>query len=133
MVPFRRTLAATAAITLTVLASAGCGTTSELPPTVDLADAGRELTAALDAWKKGEPHASMTAKAPPVVFSEPLWEGGTRLLSFELGAVELHGRQARCTAKLALQEKSGKQYERKIGYQIDTTPRVVIAREGLGL
>ena len=91
------------------------------------------MTAALDAWKKGEPHAGLMAKVPPVVFSEPLWEGGTRLLGFELGAVELQGRQARCTAKLALQEKSGKQYERKIGYQIDTTPRVVIAREGLGL
>ena len=132
MVPFCRSFAATAAVALTLLA-AGCGTTAELPPTVDPADAGRELTAALDTWKKGEPHASLIARPVPVVFSEPLWEGGTRLLSYELGAVERHGRQARCTAKLALQEKSGKQYERKIGYQIDTTPRVVIAREGLGL
>lgn len=132
MFPFRRSFAATAAVALTVLA-AGCGTTSELPPPVDPADAGRELTTAFDAWKKGEPHASLLAKTPPVVFAEPLWEGGTRLLGYELGAVELHGRQARCTVKLSLQEKSGKQYERKIGYQIDTTPRVVIAREGLGL
>jgi hypothetical protein len=109
----------------------GCGG-SDLPPPVDPADAGRQLGATLEAWKKGEPYESLTAKDPPVVFNEPLWKDGTRLLGYEVGAVEMHGRQGRCTAKLNLQDKSGKQYERRIGYQIDTVPRIVIVREALG-
>lgn len=118
-----------AALGLAILA--GCGG-PEVPPAVDPAEAGRQLAVALDSWKAGEPHAGLAAKAPPVVFSEPLWEGGTRLLAYDLGPVELNGRQARCTAKLSLRNPDGKQYERSIGYQIDTTPRVVIVREGLG-
>ena len=110
---------------------AGCGG-PDVPAPVDPAEAGRHLAAALEAWKAGEPHAGLAAKAPPVVFSEPLWEGGTRLLAYEVGPVELNGRQGRCNAKLALRSPDGKQYDRSIGYQIDTTPRVVIVREGLG-
>jgi hypothetical protein len=109
----------------------GCG--QDVPPAVDVGDAGRQLDAVLKAWKAGQPHASLAAGHPPIVFTEPLWEGGTRLLSYQIGKVELHGRQGRCTAKLSLQGKDGKQYERDIGYQIDTVPRVVIVREGLGL
>jgi hypothetical protein len=111
--------------------AAGCGG-PEPPPPVDTGEAGRQLAGALDAWKRGEPHGSLARRDPPVVFTEPLWRDGTRLLTYELGPVELHGRQGRCTVKLSLQSKEGKQYERKIGYQIDTTPRVVIVREGLG-
>ncbi len=43
------------------------------------------------------------------------------------------GRQGRCTAKLVLRHKDGKQQERQIGYLIDTAPNIVIAREGLGI
>jgi hypothetical protein len=111
---------------------AGCGG-SDVPPAVDPDEAARQLRAALDAWKSGEPHDSLAAKTPPIVFTEPLWEGGTKLLTYELGPVELNGRQGRCTAKLVLQGKDGKQSERKIGYVIDTVPRVVIVRENLGM
>jgi hypothetical protein len=120
-----------AAAALVLALAAGCGG-PELPPPVDPADAGRQLAAALDAWTKGEPYESLAAKEPPVVFNEPLWRDGTRLLAYELGEVEMHGRQGRCTAKLTLQNKDGKQYDRRIGYQIDTVPRVVIVREALG-
>jgi hypothetical protein len=110
---------------------AGCG--QEVPKPIDLADAGRQLDAVLKAWKEDRPHASLATGDPAIIFTEPLWENGTRLLAYEVGAVELQGRQGRCTAKLTLRDKDGKQYERKIGYQIDTVPRVVIVREGLGL
>lgn len=119
---------ATAALLLGLLA--GCG--PELPPAVDPGDAGRYLSGALDAWKTGESHDALAQKEPPVVFTEPLWKEGVQLLSYELGEVQLHGRQGRCTVKLTLQNKDGKQYQRSIGYLIDTTPRVVITREGLG-
>jgi len=118
-----------AAVILAFLA--GCG--QEVPPAVDVGDASRQLDSVLKAWKDGQPHTSLAAGNPPVIFTEPLWEGGTKLLSYDLGKVELNGRQGRCTAKLSLQGKDGKQYERSIGYQIDTVPRVVIVREGLGI
>ena len=119
-------------LTLAALAvAAGCGS-PPLDPTVNTTEAGRQLAVALDAWKAGEPHDALAGKTPPVIFSEPLWKDGARLLAYELGAVELQGRQARCTAKLSLRLKDGKASERKIGYQIDTAPLVVVVREGLG-
>jgi hypothetical protein len=121
-----------AAVVLAALAATGCGS-PEVPPPVDPAEAVRHLDAALAAWKAGQPRESLAENDPPIVFTEPLWERGTRLLSYEVGPAELNGRQARCTATLTLRDPDGKQYERKIGYQIDTTPRVVIVREGLGI
>jgi hypothetical protein len=109
----------------------GCGG-PELPPPVDTDDAGQQLRSVLELWKNGEPHEALASREPPIVFNEPMWREGTKLLSYELGPVELHGRQGRCTVKLALQNKDGKQTERRIGYQIDTVPRVVIVREALG-
>ena len=119
-------------LTAALALASGCGGPPLAAP-VDPADAGRQLAAALDAWKAGAAHETLTAASPPVYFNEPLWKDGTRLTAYELGTVEMHGRQARCTVKLSLKGKDGKASERKIGYQIDTTPQVVIAREGLGL
>lgn len=116
---------------MVVVLALGCGG-PEVPPAVDPAEAGHQLTQALDAWKSGEPANSLASRQPPVVFAEPLWDDGVRLQGYELGRVELNGRQGRCTAKLALQSRDGKKYERSIGYVIDTTPRVVIVRESLG-
>lgn len=118
------------AVVLVALAS-GCGR-SDLPPPVDPGDAGRHLTAVLESWEAGAPFESLAAKDPPVVFNEPLWREGAKLTGYELGAVEMHGRQGRCTVKLMVQTKDGKSSERRVGYQIDTAPRVVIVRESLG-
>lgn len=118
---------------LLVAAAAGCGGGPDTPPPVDPSDARRQLGDALEAWKKGESHQSFAAREPPVVFNEPLWEDGSRLVAYELGEAELQGRQARCKAKLTLLSKDGKQSERSIAYVIDTNPRVVITREALGI
>jgi len=107
----------------------GCG--PEPTPPVDTADAAVQLRVVLDAWKAGEPFDSLASRTPPIVFNEPLWRDGAKLVEYELGEVELHGRQGKCRVKLTLQEKDGKSAERRIGYQIDTTPSVVILREGL--
>lgn len=109
----------------------GCGS-PPLDPTVNAGDAGTQLRAALDAWKAGEPLDGLAGKTPPIIFTEPLWKDGARLLAYELGEVGLSGRQGRCTVKMSLRLKDGKSVERKIGYQIDTVPRVVIVREALG-
>jgi hypothetical protein len=110
--------------------SAGCGPDPD--PPVDVADAAAQLRRALDAWKAGEPFAALAEKNPPIVFNEPLWRDGATLVDYELGEVLLHGRQGTCKVKLTVRQRDGKSGERRIGYQIDTTPNVVIAREGLG-
>ena len=116
---------------LAALVAAGCGGTPVDPP-VNTADAGTQLRAALDAWKAGEPHDGLAGKSPPIIFPEPLWKDGARLLAYEMGEVGLNGRQGRCTVRLSLRLKDGKAVERKISYQIDTVPQVVIVREALG-
>jgi len=117
-------------ILFAVTLAAGCG--PELPPPVDPANAAAQLRTALDAWKAGEPFEKLETRSPPVVFNEPLWRDGAKLLGYELGEVQLHGRQGTCKVKLTIVDKDGRTVERRIGYQIDTTPVVVITREGLG-
>jgi hypothetical protein len=109
---------------------AGCS--KKLDPPVAPEDAAGHLKAALTAWKAGEPFESLGSRTPPIVFNEPLYRGGTKLADFELGEVTLYGRQARCSVKLTLAGADAKKGERKIGYLIDTTPNVVITREGMG-
>ena len=108
----------------------GCGPTPD--PPVDKTVALEQLKLVLQSWKAAEPHASLEQRSPPVVFNEPLWIEGNTLLEYEIGDVELFGRQGRCTVKLFLQSKDGKRFERKLGYQIDTTPSTTIVREALG-
>jgi hypothetical protein len=119
-----------APLLLAVLLAVGCG--PELPPSVDPGEAGTQLRAVLDAWKAGDAFDSLAARNPPVVFNEPLWRDGARLVSYELGEVQLHGRQGTCKVRMTVVDRDGKSVERRIGYQIDTTPAVVITREGLG-
>jgi len=108
----------------------GCGKNFDDPVNPD--KASTVLETALAAWKQGEGYGALQQRDPPIYFNEPEWKAGKKLLSFKTGKVELMGRQARCSVKLSLQDKEGKTIERQISYQIDTTPRVVIARENLG-
>jgi hypothetical protein len=110
--------------------SVGCDRGGD--PPVNTADAEQQLRVALDAWKGKEPFGSLASRQPSIHFNEPLWKDGAQLIDFELGPVELYGRQGRCTVKLSVQTTDGKRQERRIGYLIDTTPSVVIVREGLG-
>ena len=121
----------TAAVALGLAMLAGCRG-PKLDPPVPTEEAAGHLKAALTAWKAGEPIDSLASRQPPIVFNEPLWRGGSKLADFEIGEVTLHGRQARCTVKLTLAGADAKKGDRKIGYLIDTTPNVVIAREGMG-
>jgi len=108
----------------------GCG--KGLHDPVDPGQASAALETALDAWKQGEDHAGLQQRRPPIYFNEPEWKAGKTLVAYQLGAVSLVGRQARCLVKLSLRDHAGKASERQIAYQIDTVPQIVIAREGLG-
>jgi hypothetical protein len=113
------------------LALAGCGKALDDP--VSTEKAGAVLETALDAWKQGAGYGELAQRKPPIFFREPEWEAGKKLLGFKAGKVELLGRQGRCSVVLSLQDRGGKVSEREISYLIDTVPRVVIVREGLGL
>ena len=108
----------------------GCGKSIDKP--VDTDKAAEVLNTAFDAWKQGEKCGELARRRPPIYFNEPEWEAGKKLLAYEAGPVTLTGRQGRCSVKLTLQDSAGKVIERVIGYQIDTTPTMVIAREALG-
>jgi hypothetical protein len=113
-----------------LVVAAGCGKTIDDP--VDPDKASTALQSALDAWKQGDEYGSLRNRTPPMYLNEREWEAGKKLLGYQLGKAELMGRQGRCTAKLSIQDKAGKVTEREVSYLIDTTPQVVIAREGLG-
>jgi hypothetical protein len=113
-----------------VLLQLGCGNTLEKP--VDPGQAGEVLNTALEAWKAGEEYRVLERREPPIHFYEKEWEAGKKLVAFEAGPVTLMGRQGRSSVKLTLQDKTGKVTERVIGYQIDTTPNIVITREAMG-
>ena len=110
---------------------AGCGKSLHDP--VDPDKASAVLQTALEAWKQGEAFGHLQQRTPPIYFNEPEWRAGKKLVDFKAGQVELMGRQGRCLVKLSLLDREGKKTEREISYQIDTTPRVVIARKHLGL
>jgi hypothetical protein len=99
---------------------------------VDPDQASVVLQSALDAWKQGESFGALEKRNPPIYFNEPEWKAGKKLVAFEVGKVDLLGRQGRCSVKLSLRDKDGNETERKTSYLIDTTPRVVITREALG-
>src|SRR5215218_4674398 len=98
--PLMPTLRAAAGCLLVL--AAGCGPSPH--PPVDPGEAGAHLKAALDAWQAGEPYESLAARNPPIAFNEPLWRDGARLVSYDLGEVELHGRQGKCKVKLTTQD-----------------------------
>ena len=108
----------------------GCGQKIDEP--VDPGQATEVLNTAFDAWKQGTGHGELARRQPPIYFTEPEWEAGKKLLKYEIGPVTLTGRQGRCSVKLTLQDGAGKVTERTIGYQVDTTPNMVITREALG-
>lgn len=117
-------------ISFVLCVAIGCNKAGD--PPVETSEAAERLSEVLQAWKGMKSYESMIQRSPPIYFNEVLWREGNILLEFEVGEVTLHGRQGRCTVRLFLQGKDGKQFERKIGYQIDTTPNIVIVREGLG-
>jgi hypothetical protein len=108
------------------------GCEKKLDDPVEPGEATEVLDTAFGAWKQGAAHGELARRRPPIYFKEPEWEAGKKLLKYELGPVTLTGRQGRCSVKLTLQDNAGKVTDRTIGYQVDTTPNMVITREALG-
>lgn len=109
---------------------AGCG--GAYPP-ADPSRGEEAVKTAFEGWKKGETPEALRQGSPAIYLNEPEFTAGNKLLSFEIvEPLTPTGRQLRCTMKLSLQgAKSGAKYEKSIGYQVDTDPAFVIAREDL--
>jgi hypothetical protein len=109
-----------------VLAATGCSG-RKLPPAADPGRAKEALHEALEAWKKGASRDDLKSRTPPIYFNEPQWKQGTRLLKFEVeaGSEKPHGQALRYTVVLSLHTGS-KETTRKVVYQINTDPQVVI-------
>jgi len=109
---------------------AGCGGPHAPADSGAGADAVRT---AFESWKKGDTPAILQKQRPAIYLNEPEWFAGNKLLSFEIvEPLEPYGRQLRCAVKLSLENaKNGSRYEKRVGYQVETNPAFVIAREGL--
>jgi hypothetical protein len=97
------------------------------------ADASRargELRRALDAWKSGEGFEAYQAKVAPAVVSDPQWEKGMKLLSYDLEEKESpSGYDVKFVVKLSLEDGSGKKTEQKAAYTVSTAPAFVVTRD----
>jgi hypothetical protein len=112
------------------LGLAGCH--GPLAP-ADSAQGEAAVKKAFEAWRAGASQESLQKGSPPLYLNDAELAAGNKLLAFEIvEPLTPLGRQLRCTVKLSLENpRSGARYEKRIGYQVETHPVLVIAREGL--
>lgn len=109
------------------LLAAGCGGT--LPKATDPERAKSAFVAALDAWKGGEKAEALRTQSPPVYFNDAQWEGGSRLIRYEIESEQASGLSWRCAVRLTVQAAGEEPKTRTARYAVDIGQAVVIARE----
>ena len=114
-------------LSLLVLIATGCG--SPLPTAADPQRAKVALQTSLDAWKVGASADSLQQQSPAIYFNDEIWQAQHKLTKFELGEGQANGMGWRCEAALTVTDTSGQTTERKISYQIDTDPVIVIVQQ----
>ncbi len=113
-------------LTLFALLAQGCSE-NRLPPPADEDRASTALRTALDAWKNGQTPESLREATPAIYFTDFSWQGGRRLVAYELHAgAERFGQSLRCSVTLQLEDAAGNPTRKKAVYNIDTDPAVVI-------
>src|SRR5262245_18140607 len=94
-------------------------------------DLGKDsVTAALEAWKKGDKPDSLKQRSPAIEITDDDWTHGLRLIDYQV--TKTYGdydKTVRCAVKLTLQGRVGKQSQREVVYQVLTQPNIVIARD----
>jgi hypothetical protein len=113
-----------------MLLAGGC---TGLPPQTDLSKSQTALTAALDAWKAGQPNENLREHSPPVDFRDMSWEQGSKLKSYEVQKAEVSGVSAKFTVKMDITEKSGTSRTRVVVYSADTGATIIIRPDSLVL
>jgi hypothetical protein len=100
------------------------------PRQLDKAAAINALTAALDAWKAGQPPQSLQSRSPPIVFGDSDWEQGTRLVNYRiLRADRGDGANLHADVELELTFARGKPSRQTLTYIVGTDPILTIFRQ----
>jgi hypothetical protein len=104
------------------------GCDNAMPPAADPQRARSALQAALDAWKNGESLEALQTRSPAVYFNDEL-SSDKRLVKYDIQSEAANGRGWRCDVLLTLDSGGSKETQRRIGYQIDTDPAIVIIQQ----
>jgi hypothetical protein len=92
--------------------------------------AGPALKTALDAWRSGSSQKDLESQNPSILMNEDDWREGKRLMNYKMEeGGTMYGRQVVWWVQISLQNKTGETEDRTAKYVIDTTPRLVIARD----
>lgn len=103
----------------------GCGGP---PAATDPAQATAALRTALDAWQKGEAVASLKDGRPSIQMVDPDWQGGFKLLRYEVQKEQPWGADVVFHTVLSLQKGTGKAVQRKAVYTVGAGSVVAIVR-----
>ncbi len=94
---------------LVLIPLAGCRSSSTDRYVPESARAREVLTAALDAWKSGQP-AGRVEHAPPIEVVDSRWKSGEKLSSYEISGEDTTAEgHRRFSVKLTLQQPQGTQ------------------------
>jgi hypothetical protein len=99
------------------------------PPAPDQDVAKQTLERALSSWQKGETVDAMAKASPSIKVSEPKWERGDKLTTFELkGPGQPKGGQQAFRVTLSLTNARGKQTKESAEYRVITHPYETVTR-----
>jgi hypothetical protein len=105
----------------------GCG--KRLPSAADPHRARTGLETALDAWKSGQEIDSLRKLTPAIYFNDEIWQAKKKLVKYEIQTEQANGQGWRCDVLLSVQNGGGSPTSKKVSYQIDTDPAVVIVQQ----
>jgi hypothetical protein len=106
----------------------GCGAIPAAPAP-DQDEAKQTLERALSAWQKGETVDVMARASPAIKVSEPKWERGDKLTTYELkGPGKPKGGQQAFHVTLTLKNAKGKQTKEMAEYRVVTRPYETVTR-----
>ena len=100
----------------------GCG---HSPKQANPDEAPKALRTVLDAWKGGKTREGFSRESPIQTF-DSRWDGGYKLLEYEIGPGETHGYNVNFQVTLRLEDAKGKKRQEKATYTVATSPRVSV-------
>lgn len=113
---------------LIAVCASGCGETRVPSRTLDEAVARDILAEALDAWKRGRPHAEPSEANLELRVADEDWLAGRTLKDFELlPGEEAIGSSLSCPVLLVMEGPGGRRVESRVMYLVSTdpSPRVI--------
>jgi hypothetical protein len=117
------------AASILLIGSGVTGCAGKMPPAADPQTAATSLKAALEAWKLGETPQTLEAKEPAIYFNDQVWSSGGELVDYSITDQQANGQGWNCEVQLTLRNGHRKSESRRVRYQIDTQPHIVIVQQ----